>query len=49
MDEQKKTVISSEDSIVLGNLFFVRSTAIKNQTVLAKEAFKDLLKNIHYN
>ncbi len=49
MEEKKMSMIFSEDSIVMGNLFFVTSAAMKKQTSLAQEAFKDMMENINFN
>ena len=50
MDKQNNAqVFSSQDVIVLENLFFIRSNAIKNNTEVAKEALGNILENISFN
>lgn len=49
MDEKNMRVISTEESIILGHLFFVKESAIKKQTLLAKEALKDIFDQVKYN
>ncbi len=40
---------SSNDVIILEDIFFVRENAIKNNSEIAKEALKDIFNNISFN
>tara|TARA_B100001094_G_C17401227_1_gene425768 strand:- start:93 stop:245 length:153 start_codon:yes stop_codon:yes gene_type:complete len=50
MDKKNNAqIFSSQDVIVLEDLFFIRSNAIKNNTEVAKEALSKIFENISFN
>ena len=47
--ENLPSLESSQDVIMLEGLFFVRSSAIKNNSEIAQETLKDVFTYVNYN